>query len=469
MSCIYFIKNKLDGRMYIGQTVQQLETRMKQHLKDSLEVDLDIQRLGLDKFEYGILEECNSEELDEKEIQYIAKYDTYYNGYNNQLGGRKTGKNKYDSIIEKVREDYVNGMSMIDLNIKYRIKAESLRYIVKDLEKVDINPVYTNIGKRLIGYTKDWKRICIFESIKDALRFVNEEREKEGKPLVDERNFYRTIKTACTKNGIASGYRWQYREDVLYDGMEFNSTLDRDAYIRGTECICIDELWYVNKKERISKDNIKSTCANNTEQSYKENKTHSSKITKIDKNELALIYKDYSVKEIADRYNCTVGSIRQMLKSMGLQSKRVASAVEEDTTIDIYNKIESGESYETIAEHYGVTKDVIRMRYNRYLKKQGIIKEDTRAIGGTTCIELDVSFSTLKEAALFLTENKIIYSTNIKSISFKIGKAIKENKEFKGLHWVKYDNNVKEYNTLNSEEKDKVLRMAYNIIYKIEA
>ena len=105
MACIYYIKHKETGKTYIGQTVQTIEQKIKSHLRGSTEIDKALQTLGSDKFEYGVIEQCKSEELDKKEVYYIAKYDTYYNGYNNQLGGRKTGQNKYDSIIENIRQD----------------------------------------------------------------------------------------------------------------------------------------------------------------------------------------------------------------------------------------------------------------------------------------------------------------------------------------------------------------------------
>lgn len=131
MTCIYYIRNKKNGRMYIGQTVQTLENRIKQHLRGDTEIDKDMRYFGIDAFDYGVIEHCKSEDLDNKEIYYISKYDTYLNGYNNRLGGRRTGKNKYDELIADVRKDYVNGMSIIDLNIKYKIKLPTIRYLYK--------------------------------------------------------------------------------------------------------------------------------------------------------------------------------------------------------------------------------------------------------------------------------------------------------------------------------------------------
>jgi hypothetical protein len=156
MAFIYCIKHKDTGRAYIGQTTQPFEYRMRQHCCGETEIDKAIKYFGLDAFDYWVIEECNTDELDEKEIYYIAKYDTYYNGYNNTLGGRKTGQNKYGDIIDNIRKDYINGTSMSDLNIKYKISNYSIRYFVKDLQRQEeVEVEHTNDAKMVIGYTKD--------------------------------------------------------------------------------------------------------------------------------------------------------------------------------------------------------------------------------------------------------------------------------------------------------------------------
>lgn len=131
MACIYYIKHKETGRTYIGQTIQHFEQRIKDHTYGSSEIDKALRYFGLDAFEIGIVEECSVDELDQKEIEYISKYDTYYNGYNNTLGGKKSGRYKYGSVIDNIRQDYTNGMSVIDLNIKYKIKLATIRYFTQ--------------------------------------------------------------------------------------------------------------------------------------------------------------------------------------------------------------------------------------------------------------------------------------------------------------------------------------------------
>lgn len=90
---IYYIKNKLNGKMYIGQTIKSLEVRLNGHMQCvrsgyNRKLYNAIRKYGWENFEYGILCECSSlEELNRMETEYIIKYDTFKNGYNMGLGG----------------------------------------------------------------------------------------------------------------------------------------------------------------------------------------------------------------------------------------------------------------------------------------------------------------------------------------------------------------------------------------------
>lgn len=44
-------------------------------------------KYGIENFSFEILEECSKEDLDDKEVYYISKYDSYFNGYNQTTGG----------------------------------------------------------------------------------------------------------------------------------------------------------------------------------------------------------------------------------------------------------------------------------------------------------------------------------------------------------------------------------------------
>ena len=81
---IYKITNKVNGKSYIGQTRYTIEFRWKQHQhkKDNTYFHNAIHKYGIENFSIEILEKCDIEDLNSREIFYIAKYDTFVNGYN---------------------------------------------------------------------------------------------------------------------------------------------------------------------------------------------------------------------------------------------------------------------------------------------------------------------------------------------------------------------------------------------------
>lgn len=94
---IYKITNKTNGKCYIGQS-KDIFTRWKQHIYNTHYKDINymitnaINKYGKENFLWEILEECDSEELNQKEIFYIKEFNSYIgwgdsNGYNMTTGG----------------------------------------------------------------------------------------------------------------------------------------------------------------------------------------------------------------------------------------------------------------------------------------------------------------------------------------------------------------------------------------------
>lgn len=128
---IYRIKNKLNGKVYIGQTRRPLELRVKEHINAALRgedfyIGEAIRKYGWENFEVSVLAQASSEEdLNSLERHYIQKYESDKVGYNLAPGGHSntmdspTVKAKHDSIMrsEEVR-------SKISATLKARISSE---------------------------------------------------------------------------------------------------------------------------------------------------------------------------------------------------------------------------------------------------------------------------------------------------------------------------------------------------------
>lgn len=88
MGYIYKITNKENNKCYIGQTKQEPYLRFEQHIRNRTPIGLAIKKNGRHNFDFDILEEVEDDNLDQKEIEYIEKFNSYYNGYNRTLGGQ---------------------------------------------------------------------------------------------------------------------------------------------------------------------------------------------------------------------------------------------------------------------------------------------------------------------------------------------------------------------------------------------
>lgn len=132
---IYKITNKVNGKSYIGQTRYTIEFRWKQHQhkKDNTYFHNAIHKYGIENFSIEILEECNIEDLNSKEIFYIAKYDTFNNGYNLTIGGDGNRRLLLDNNYDEIKELYLSGFSSNKIATLYKVDKASIIKILKSL------------------------------------------------------------------------------------------------------------------------------------------------------------------------------------------------------------------------------------------------------------------------------------------------------------------------------------------------
>lgn len=104
--------NKVNGKIYIGQTIHSLEKRIKEHKRSSSScpaIKSAIEKYGIENFEIKTLIKCKTqEELDSRENFCIRIYGSLApNGYNLKLNGKGKGlysdetKNKISTSVLK--------------------------------------------------------------------------------------------------------------------------------------------------------------------------------------------------------------------------------------------------------------------------------------------------------------------------------------------------------------------------------
>ena len=90
MGCIYKYTNSTTQESYIGFTTRDADLRRKEHISGDGNQPLknDIDKYGEDAFTFDILEDgIIPAFLHEREKYWIAKFDTFHNGYNLTTGG----------------------------------------------------------------------------------------------------------------------------------------------------------------------------------------------------------------------------------------------------------------------------------------------------------------------------------------------------------------------------------------------
>jgi group I intron endonuclease len=213
MGYIYTITNKTDNKIYVGQTVRELETRWKDHLKKRSNcryLKSAINKYGVDNFEFKLVCITFDNQLDDMEIQYIEKYNCLApNGYNLRRGGN-SGTHHSETkqrISETLKMRYENGLIHSKPNlgkphseIMKKKLSEANKGKPKSQESIN-KGVISRRKNKIIQFDIEGNRLNSFDSCKEAAEYI-------GTSLV-------SICKCCTGiSKTSNGYIWKY-ESIL--------------------------------------------------------------------------------------------------------------------------------------------------------------------------------------------------------------------------------------------------------------
>lgn len=205
---IYKITKKENGKSYIGQS-NNIERRFAEHkYKTDTAIDLAINKYGVDAFEFEIIEECSLEQLDEREIYWIAHYNTYEGfGYNcNAGGGNSCGENNgrtklTNKDVEYIRDCYNLHKRRREVyeQFKDKLSFSAFASIWDGTTWKDIKPeVYTKENKEYYmhhvtdGANSDNAKFTVDEVMEMRKRYVNENAKQIWEDVKD-RCSYQTL------------------------------------------------------------------------------------------------------------------------------------------------------------------------------------------------------------------------------------------------------------------------------------
>lgn len=212
MKTIYLRTNTVNGKQYIGQTVDWKQRErdwrcLKKFKYANKLLSIDRASYNLDDWENKILKVCEDSEGDYWEKYYIKEYNTKYpNGYNMSDGGKgptnyihTEEQNKLQSERMKNMPDYVR--KKISESIKGenhpnwgKHLSEEIKNKISESNKGRITP---STCKKVYQYTLDGELVGVYPSTSEAER---------------QTGFYHQGIAACCRGVIkqSKGYKWSY-------------------------------------------------------------------------------------------------------------------------------------------------------------------------------------------------------------------------------------------------------------------
>jgi len=147
---IYAIKNKINELMYIGQTKRNFKIRRNEHIRklnDGIHcnklLNKDWKLYGENNFDFLILHIADELDiLDELEVYYIKKYNSFNLGYNDDLPHLYC----YDAM-KKLKSRWTRIQN--EPNMIYEIKRLSTDYPYIEFRKIDLIEEYKEYGEKM--------------------------------------------------------------------------------------------------------------------------------------------------------------------------------------------------------------------------------------------------------------------------------------------------------------------------------
>lgn len=131
---IYKITNTINGKPYIGQTIQNVKERFYQHCAtkcskavSNMAIHRAIKKYGKSNFTVEVIEEIDSANLNDREKYWIKYYNSYNNGYNSTKGGQDGCKPFKDLDVESIIKEYNTGKSLRTLGTIFKVDKQTIK------------------------------------------------------------------------------------------------------------------------------------------------------------------------------------------------------------------------------------------------------------------------------------------------------------------------------------------------------
>lgn len=282
---IYVIENKVNGKKYVGQTVQGLKKRFSQHVtssrrKRSGAIHYALEKYGKDNFEIReVTQSMSREELDSQEVYWIEKMNALSpKGYNLTKGGygssgyRHSGRAK-KSMSEK-RKGSKNSSARAVINLDTLKVYGTLVEASESLGLETTNNIYKSC--RGLG-SYDYNFAYYDDYINNT---VPPRGKKMGTPTtkvinLDTKEIFNSLAEACIKHNLESsnltkacsnqingtgGYNWAYYNDYLKGNYTIKKVQQKRPIINLDTLEVFETSVEAGEKHHTQRSNITYCC-----------------------------------------------------------------------------------------------------------------------------------------------------------------------------------------------------------------
>ena len=211
---IYKIENLINGKVYIGQSIN-ISERFTEHKRETFNFSnktkfyyhlyCAIRKYGLENFSFSVIEECSEKELDEREIFWIKEYNSYQKGYNKTLGGNGI-RTITEEQIKNILLLWEEGLSVGQISVKMKIN----NHAVIDYLKHYSSSYSTEKGRergRIINGVSHQKKIACFDLNDNLIKIYPSLKEAAKDTCGDSSSISRCCKG---KQKIHKNFIWKY-------------------------------------------------------------------------------------------------------------------------------------------------------------------------------------------------------------------------------------------------------------------
>jgi len=185
---IYIIKNDINNKVYIGQSID-IEKRVKEHFWKSFSeksgtfnsiLHQAIRKYGKEHFTWEVLQECSVEEIDQLEQEYIQRYNCITpNGYNIMVGGQK--KRSFPKLCKMCGTILKDKHSTYCVKCAHKLQQRCERPIREELKEMIRQESFVALGKKFGVSDSAIRKWCISYNLPSKKKDIKQYTEEEWK------------------------------------------------------------------------------------------------------------------------------------------------------------------------------------------------------------------------------------------------------------------------------------------------